>query len=376
MTSREPRRDIENLPDDLDSSDGDTVQFWEQKQRELVTSVVDYNLSSLVDLIQDNSIDLSPDYQRRFRWDATRQSRLIESFLMNVPIPPIFLNEDSYGKYSIIDGKQRLSAVHEFLRGRLKLSGLQVFSDINGFSYDDLPPTLQRVINTRPTMRAVIILRQSDADVKFEVFQRLNTGGVSLNPQEIRNSAFSGPFNDLLVELSGADAFHRMLGIKQKDRSAIYREMRDVEFVLRYFTFRDIWDSFAGGMRRYMDHYMAEHRNMTAEARDSAKTDFLSTIDVVEAAFGNHAFRRWLPEKNNWKSQILASLFDAQMFGCAGLDHQKILRHQDRINDEFKRLFSDYEFLRAINAATNTPSYFKVRVKMVRRLITDVIECE
>jgi hypothetical protein len=102
------KHDIEESEEILDSIQGDPTDFWEAKQRELVTSVVDYNLGTLAQLVQDGTIDVSPKYQRRFRWDNERQSKLIESFLMNVPVPPIFLNEDQYGQYSVIDGKQRL----------------------------------------------------------------------------------------------------------------------------------------------------------------------------------------------------------------------------------------------------------------------------
>jgi hypothetical protein len=201
MSDENYKKDFEEIGNNIEMQI-DAVQFWEEKQRELVTSVVDYNLKTLSDLVTSSEINLSPGYQRRSRWDDARKSRLIESFLMNVPVPPIFLNEDKYGEYSVIDGKQRLIAINDFLRGRLVLNGLQIFSDINGKSYDDLPPRLQTVIRTRPTLRAIIILRQSDEDIKFEVFQRLNTGGVSLNPQEIRNSAYPGPLNDFILEIS------------------------------------------------------------------------------------------------------------------------------------------------------------------------------
>jgi hypothetical protein len=101
------KQDIEESDEILNRIEGDPVDFWEKKQRDLVTSVVDYNLGTLSQLSTDGTIDLSPKYQRRFRWDKERQSLLIESFLMNVPVPPIFLNEDKYGQYSVIDGKQR-----------------------------------------------------------------------------------------------------------------------------------------------------------------------------------------------------------------------------------------------------------------------------
>lgn len=106
-----------------------------------------------------------------------------------------------------------------------------------------------------------LFLPQSQPAVKYEVFKRLNTGGVRLNAQEIRNSSWPGPLNDLILELSVLPDFHELLGISDSAKSALYREMRDAEFVLRYLTFREDWDSFRGGMMRRMDDYMSEHQH-------------------------------------------------------------------------------------------------------------------
>jgi Protein of unknown function DUF262 len=146
--------DIEDA-DQLDADEVEPFEFWANKQKDLVTSTVDYNLSTLVDLIGDDSINLNPSHQRRLRWSSLKQSRLIESFLMNVPIPPIFLNEDEYGHYSVIDGKQRLAAITSFLSNNLVLEGLEIFSDINGIKFNDLPNRLRTIIRTRPTLRAI-----------------------------------------------------------------------------------------------------------------------------------------------------------------------------------------------------------------------------
>jgi hypothetical protein len=319
------------------------------------------------------TIDLSPRYQRRFRWDEVRQSKLIESFLMNVPVPPIFLNEDRYGKYSVIDGKQRLNTIHEFMRGRLALSGLEVFHDINGHTFDDLPTDLQSVIKLRPTLRAVIILRQSDDDIKFEVFQRLNTGGVRLNPQEIRNSAYPGPLNDLILDLSEDKAFHTLLGIKHKQSSVIYQEMRDAEFVLRYLTFRDSWQTFSKGMKRCMDHFMADNQKMPKKKLEEVKQEFLDTIEVVRAAFDEYAFRRWVPEKKQWRRQVLASLFDAEMFACRGLSVTKVEKAHGSILKATKELFEKEDFRRSIDSATNAPASFRLRIEAMKEVLADAI---
>ena len=369
----EYRNDLEEPDTDSDPENADPVNFWEKKQRELLSSVVDYNLGTLFDLIQENRIDLSPRYQRRFRWDEKRQSRLIESFLMNVPVPPIFLNEDQYGQYSVIDGKQRLMAIASLLRGKLELKGLKVFSDINGKTFDQLPAQLQSVIRVRPTLRAVIILRQSDPDIKFEVFKRLNTGGVRLNAQEIRNSTYPGPLNDLLLELSVDPAFHRILGIKNQSRSAIYREMRDVEFVLRFFTFRDTWNTFTGGMMRHMDTFMVQNQRMGATELASAKRDFLETLTAVQAAFGERAFRRWQPDKKVWRSPVVASLYDAEMFAARGMDPSALNSRQPHIIAELQKMFKDEQFRATVDAATNTPSSFRTRIELISDLLRSAI---
>lgn len=366
--------DIEESDETLDYSEPDPVEFWEAKQRELIVSVVDYNLSTLSDLVAEKTIDISPKYQRRFRWDEKRQSALIESFLMNVPVPPIFLNEDEYGKYSVIDGKQRLTAITDFLAGRLELSGLQVFAEINGKSFNDLPSKLQSVMRTRPTMRAVIILRQSDEDVKFEVFRRLNTGGVSLNPQEVRNSAFPGPLNDLILELSTNRRFHHLLGIKNPKKSSLYQEMRDAEFVLRYFTFKETWQQFRGSVKRLMDQYMARNQHLAAPQVEELKADFLNTLTLVEDAFGEHAFKRWLPEKQQWRSQVLASLFDAEMLGVRDLGVNEVRDRKEAITEGLKALFVNDEFRRSIDAATNAVNSFQIRVTLVREMLQNVLQ--
>jgi len=366
-------RDLEETDEQLDSNEGDTFAFWEHKQRELITSTVDYNLGTLNELVDSRVISLTPQYQRRLRWDEIRQSRLIESFLMNVPVPPIFLNEDAYGVYSVIDGKQRLLAITDFLHGRLRLIGLNTFADINNLLYGELPLQLQAAIRTRPTLRAVIILRQSDGDLKYEVFHRLNTGGVHLNPQEVRNNAFSGPLNDTIMKLSEHKLFHRLLGIVVPTKSLIYREMRDAEFVLRYFTFRSKWQGFQNGMRNNMDGFMADNRNIAPAQLNELSNEFLNTLEVVEQVFGGHAFHRFHPERSQWRKQVLAALYDAQMFACQYFSKKEVFPHRDAIMTSWMAMFSNARFRFAIDAATNAPFSFKLRIEMTRDMIATAI---
>lgn len=353
------------------TGDTSTVKFLEKKHRELITSTIDYNLESLSQLINKKTIDLAPKYQRRFRWDQKRKSKLIESFLMNVPIPPIFLNEDDFGQYSVIDGKQRLSSISEFLTGKLSLNGLEVFEDLNGKNFYDLPNEFQNSITIRATVRAIIILRQSDKDIKYEVFQRLNTGGVRLNAQEIRNSAFPGLLNDKIIALSESNEFHKMLGIRSKDKSRIYQEMRDVELVLRFFALKDKWQKYAGGLKKLLDSYMDDNKNMSEKDVLKIAKQFEETIDKVESVFGYEgSFRRWLPENSKWKQQVSAPIYDAQMFACYKKDKQNLIQNKSKIMADFKKLFtSDQEFIESIESSTATPNRFLYRTEKLNEII-------
>jgi len=354
-----------------EKTDSQSINFLEKKQRELITSSVDYNLESLTTLVNTRVIDLSPKYQRRFRWNNERKSKLIESFLMNVPVPPIFLNEDDFGKYSVIDGKQRLTAISEFISGTLKLEGLIVFKDLNGLNLFDLPPEFQSSIKTRANVRAIIILRQSDKEIKYEVFQRLNTGGVNLNAQEIRNSAYPGLLNDKILELSENKLFHQLLGIKSKSQSSLCQEMQDAELVLRFFTLKDNLQNYQGYLKYNLDKFMDKNQKMSKAKVDELSVQFIDTLEKVQNIYGiEGCFRRWLPEKNKWKQQVSTALFDAQMFSCYQFDSPLKENKRDIVLLNYKKLFvEDSEFLNSIEKATGNPSNFNYRVQKVFEII-------
>lgn len=372
MMEESYKNDYENNDESTDISQ---IDFLMKKQRELITSTIDYNLESLSHLIDKRTINLAPKYQRRFRWDKERKSKLIESFLMNVPIPPIFLNEDDFGLYSVIDGKQRLSSISDFLSGKLTLSDLEIFKDLNGFNFYDLPLEFRNSLKIRATIRAIIILRQSDKDIKYEVFQRLNTGGVRLNAQEIRNSAFPGELNDRIVQLSEEKTFRKMLGIKSKTRSKLYQEMKDAELVLRFFALKDNWQTYSGSLKKNLDAYMDKNKYMKENSIALHANEFLETIDKVEIIFGsNGSFRRWLPDSKRWKQQISAPLYDSQMFACYKKNKEKIAENKESILKAYKELFSnDYDFQESIESSTAAPSRFLYRTNKLDEIIKDYV---
>lgn len=353
------------------------IEVLKDRQRNLVTQFVDYNLRALSELLEEKTIDLQPQYQRRYRWNDERQSRLIESFIMNVPVPPIFLNEDEFGKYSVIDGKQRLNTIQRFLTSELELVGLEVYRDFNGKTFSDLPLIYQNYIKTRAVLRAIIILSESDDDIKYKVFLRLNTGGVSLNAQEIRNSAYPGDLNDLILTLSENSTFHKLLGVDDINESKIYQEMKDVEYVLRFFTFFENPSYFSGDIAWKMSDFIRKNQRMNKSEIIRYKKKFLSTINFIYRLFGEYAFKRWWESKGEWKKKITTPLFDAVIFACVDRDDSLSIPNdfdKDSFIIEYKKLFSDKVFNDSISYHTGTSPAFNTRKEKVYKLITVTLE--
>jgi hypothetical protein len=341
-------------------------------QDRLVLQASDLSLETLASMVDAKSIDIGPSFQRRERWDAVRQGALIESFLLNIPVPPIYLAEEDDGSYTVIDGQQRLRAITAFMRGDLALTGLERLTDLNSYTFRKLPLALQNPLRIRPYIRAVTLLKQSDPDLRYEVFTRLNTGGVRLNPQELRNVAFRGPLNDLIYKLSGTEFLKHQLKITSAKSSA-YREMADAEYVLRYLTLLDTWEDFSGDLARSMDQYMKRNRHASAQGLQRLNDSFTRSLRACESLWGAHAFQR--PAGAGWRDQALAGMYDAQMIAAALTDDTALARLRKRVLPLVVRtrgMFADPEFDAAVRVGTNTPSRVRYRIRRFVELLQEI----
>ena len=236
------------------------LETFLKAQDRLVYQTADLSLGSLSGMAtkrhgkKSAPIDLDPDFQRRERWPVEKQSALIESFLLNVPVPPIYLAESAAGQYSVVDGKQRITAIYQFMGEGLRLRGLESFTELEGCCFGDLPEELRNALEIRPYVRVVTILKQSDPSLKFEVFTRLNKGGEAMLPQELRKVAYRGALSDLIFRLSENKVLRRQLKITGKTSPA-YVRLEDAEYVLRFFTFSENWEKFSGALREETDKY-------------------------------------------------------------------------------------------------------------------------
>lgn len=324
-------------------------------------------------MVDSESIDVTPQFQRRERWDSLKQSALIESFLLNIPVPPVYLSEDEFGSYSVIDGKQRITSVQKFMRNALPLKSLERFPELEGLRFRDMPSALKNALTVRPYIRAITILNQSDKATKYEVFHRLNSGGEPLNPQEIRNVIYRGVVNDAIVKASNEPFLRTKLKIKD-GRSSAYQKMADVEYVLRFLTLRATgFRAFGGDFRFAMDKFMEDTAEATIDQTEEFESAFRFALHSCERIWGDAAFKR--PEKSSWRDQTLAGMYDAQMLAVDQLSKSvidKAVVSRDLVVARTRALFDDAEFEDSVRVATNTPAKLIYRVNSVRDLLETI----
>lgn len=362
--------------DRVSPSDGDINSKYVKGEVRIVTEQARYPINSIVNIVEDPSYEISPEYQRRHRWDDERKSRLIESLIMNVPVPPIFLYEFDYSKYEVMDGLQRLTAIHEFYRNRFSLTGLVEWPELNGRTYDALPSKVREGIDRR-YLSSVILLKEtahSEEDalrLKQLVFERINSGGVRLSPQESRNALFDGPMNQLCIRLSKNSALCRQWSIPQAEKQELdgglpsedrikndeFREMTDVELVLRFFAYRQKHRLHSSGepLRSYLDRYLRKGNLFPQTTLERIGDLFTRTIEFSEELFGDRCFFLYRMRSRGgsdhwlWRESPTTTVYDPLMRVLSEMLSQReiLLQEADRIRsdieDLYKRKYATFE---------------------------------
>lgn len=371
-------QDVENIEINEDSdaestSDKALEEKYSKQMRQIHPQKIELPISTLLPMI-DQQIKLNPEFQRRDRWDQKMRSRFVESIIMNVPIPPVFLGEDKYGSYVVLDGRQRLTAIYEFLKNTYSLEKLVVWSELNGMRFSDIELKGLSGVLKRRFIPAVVLLRESSPEVKYDVFDRLNTGGIRLNPMEIRNAVFQGKFNRLIHKLSQDNTFRGLWKIPTDKadliNNTLYSQMFDVELVLRFFALREP-ENIKGSFKWWLGHYM-ETRNSDAENDQTIlindEKEFQRSIHSINKIFGGtQAFVR-VDEEKHRKSAPLA---DAVMVAFSKVDPSKL---SDEIANNLKTAIfnliqKDQEFRNAISTGTNGKGAISTRIMKLRKTV-------
>lgn len=345
-----------------------------ESQNNLVIQSSDLSLESIASMVENKAIDVSPGYQRRERWTIEKESALIESFLLNIPVPPIYLAEDEFGQYSVIDGKQRITAIHKFMKKDAPLKSLQRFTELENFRFQDLPSQLRNALTIRPYLRVVTLLKQSDPNLKYEVFTRLNTGGDNLLAQEIRNVAFRGPLNDLIFELTDNAFLKKQLKIVNRNEKA-YKQMLDAEYVLRFFTLRDSWSNFPGNMNIAMNSFMDKNRFLSPDIIELLRQLFINSIQICENIWGDYAFMR--PDGEEYRKLIMQGFYDVQIVPISFFVERGIVFSETQmslIRDKFIEEYrQDSDFQDSIRQFTSNSERVKYRIGTMKSLIESIL---
>ena len=322
----------------VEVSDAAINEKYEKGEARIITEQGAVKLSLVKQVFNAENYQLRPKYQRRITWDSKKRSKLIESFIMNIPVPPIFVYETDFNRYQVMDGLQRITAIMDFYNDYYELEELTQWPELNGKKYSQLPQKVKEGIDRRQ-LSVITLLKESsktliqEEEMKKMVFERLNTGGVTLEDQEIRNALYNGPFNDLCILLSSNNTFRKLWFINPDDidgledeldnyddalkyaKNKLYKRMYDVELVLRYFAMRHI-DEYSGKLSEFMDLCLRQGNRYTDNQIEILKNIFEKTIEKAdilfsEKAFCQHVKRRgtftWTsPQKMIYDSMMLA----------------------------------------------------------------------
>ncbi|WP_009961805.1 DUF262 domain-containing protein [Verrucomicrobium spinosum] len=352
----------QDLPasDSGESSDSQINAKYAKRELRIVTETNREQLPNFVAALERTGwMKLQPFYQRRQRWSDERKSKLIESFIMNVPVPPCFLYESDFARYEVMDGQQRISAIWDFYTNRFRLKGLEQWPELNGRIYDNLPSEIKRGLDRR-SISYVVLLRESASSsddemiLRQQVFERLNTGGVELESQEIRHCIYHNDFDKLIIELCQHPAMRRAWKLplysadEETNPSPIllktpqYTKMRDAEFVLRFFALRHA-KHYRGGMQTFLDQYMVRSRRFTGVDITHLAQLFVSTIELAESIFGKLLFRPWNDKKRSWANQPQLAYADAVMVGLSSHieDRDRLIQHREELISASKQLVVD-----------------------------------
>lgn len=341
--------------------------------KDIKVSNANISLASLVSRLNHNEIDLNPDFQRNANlWDRKKMSRLVESILLKLPLPVFYFDVSDPGKWIVVDGLQRLSTLKRFmLDKKLRLYNLEFLSELNNKNYDDLDRSLKRVIDETQIV-TYQIEAQTPKEVRYSIFNRINTGGLSLNSQEIRQALNQkGQAVNFLAQLCETETFKQVAGISPK-------RMADRELVLRYIAFRFYRKELIKltDMSGFLDTAMEKLDEIqSSDDLEAIANEFKDTLIFSEQILGtNHKFSRSMILQDQKKS-LNRSLFDV-ITACFGelSDKESLIARKDEFMHKFSALLKDdkSEFSRAITEGTSSKVAIESRFQIMRELIKEV----
>ena len=353
---------------------------------QMAISGTDWTTETIVRQIEKGNIILNPDFQRREAWTPTKKSRFIESLFLGFPIPQIVLaeNREKKGKFLVIDGKQRLLSLQQFIREdsskphTLKLSGLEIKKDLNGKSYkqmieEGLDADIDALSNQ--PIRTIVVKNWPSVEVLYLIFLRLNTGSVKLSPQELRQALYPGEFIKYANKAAAESRGIRRI-LKLKEGTLDFR-MRDVELLIRYIAFQFFIDQYHGSMQSFLDKACEQLNKSWDSLRDNIEEkvfSFEQATECVYQIFRDNAFCKFKDKK--YESRINRAIMDIMLYYFAQEDIRKAaLANSDNVRKEFETLCTeDVQFLDAVEQTTKSILAVNYRFKKWSEMLQQCLE--
>ena len=326
--------DIEGYPELEPDVDGDEVQNTDA--RPVSSQPNDWNISTLRDKFERGMVDLQPHYQREYVWELKLElpSRLVESLLLEIPVPPIYFGKMQGGRLEVIDGQQRLTTLIKFVKNEFHLQRLQRMGSLNGKYFRDMSEEHQAKILDAP-IRSIVVDAGNNQNLRYEVFERLNRGSMGLNEQELRNCVYRGSFCDLLAELEKDTTWRRIKGSNKPEHRFVEREM-----ILRFFAFANRLGDYKGKLKSFLNDYMGKYAPQGDDDIKSQATIFRQTMLNVWNVFGENSARLYNTGtedrpavEGKWEPKFSISALDIQASALMGQHTGKVQNAAEQIRE-------------------------------------------
>lgn len=358
----------------LDTDEEEITEPFNPKDVDIITQPM--VISNIIDQLKYGDILLEPDFQRcPDLWNPTQQSRLIESLMIRIPLPSFYFDSTDDDKLIVVDGLQRLYAIKKFMvldlndKDRLALTGLEYLKEYEGKKFEDLPSSIQRRIKTQ-SLTAYVIRPGTPDKVRTSIFTRINTGGLTLTPAEIKNSVYRGQAANLLKELAHSEEF-----VKATRKKIDPNRMMDCEFVNRFLAFYLLGtEQYSGNLEDYLNEVMIRLRKESKSTIEKCRIDFLKAMKYIANIFGEIAFRKITA--NGRYGRLNKPLYDAITVNMAKLSEkecEQLLVKKDKLLEEYDKLLKDKKFVNIITSGTAAIDNVKGRHNAIYKIFRKVL---
>jgi hypothetical protein len=345
--------------DDIDSMDEGELNAV--RPRQVILEKADRSLAELHRWYRAGRIIIDPEWQRNYVWDKSRASKLIESFLLDIPVPVIYLAKTEEGKYEVIDGLQRLTSVFDYFENKYKLTKLDILSEYKNKNYSELPIKIQGKLED--SILRSFELTDSSGDMHFIVFERLNTGGIKLNDMEIRNCLFRGSLNSLIKELAKNANF--VTAVNQKN---FEKRMNDRALILRFLAFYErTYLKCNYGLKRFLNEFLNYYKNAEEVKIEEYRKAFEKSMRACITVFGSNSFRLKSDiakigrrSSGEWATRLNAAIFQVITTSFSKYDLMQITQKADCIYEGYLDLINtDTTWVDRVRRATGESTRLK-----------------